>query len=292
MAMMTEPAARNNRALKKGGLRKYMPITWITMLIGSLALIGTPGFAGFYSKDSIIEAVAASHLAGSGLAYAAVLGGVFITALYSFRMYFLVFHGKERMDEHTREHLHETPWVVTGPLILLAIPSIVIGYLMVDSVVFGDFFKGAITVLPEHDVLGHLKQEYHGPAAMILHAFTQWPIWLAAAGVLVAWFLYLKRPDLPDRIRQKTAMVYKILIHKYGFDEFYQTVFAGGGRALGRLFWNIGDIKLIDGVLVNGTAHMVGATATVIRHLQTGYLYHYAFAMIIGLLFLLGWYVL
>ncbi len=277
---------------KMGGLRKYMPITWITSLIGSLALIGTPFFAGFYSKDSIIEAVGHSELAGSGFAYAAVLTGVFITALYSFRMYFLVFHGKERMDEHTREHLHETEKVVWIPLVLLAIPSIVIGAIYVHDMAFGDFFGDAIFVLPQHDVLGELSKEFHGWFVMAFHALTTLPFWFAFAGVAVAWFLYMKRPDIPDWFEQKLSFIYKLLVNKYYADKFNEVVFAGGSRAIGRLLWHLGDQKLIDGLVVNGSARSVGYFSAIIRHIQTGYLYHYAFAMIIGLIVLMGLYVL
>lgn len=276
---------------KMGGLRKYMPITWITFLFGSLALIGTPGFAGFFSKDSIIEAVGVSDRIGSGYAYFAVLTGVFITALYSFRLYFIVFHGKERMDEHTREHLHETPWVVTVPLILLAIPSVIIGYMYVESMAFGNFFKNAIYVHPTNDVLGYLAEEFHGPLGMIGHAFKTLPFWFALAGVLVAWFLYMKRPDIPQMIKQKLSLLYTFMVNKYGFDRFNEIVFAGGSRGIGSLLWKVGDVKLIDGIVVNGSAYMVGAVSMMMRHLQSGYLYHYAFAMILGVLALLGWFV-
>ena len=276
---------------KMGGLRKYMPITWITFLIGSLALIGTPGFAGFFSKDSIIEAVGVSDRLGSGFAYFSVLAGVFITALYSFRLYFIVFHGKERMDEHTREHLHETPWVVTVPLILLAIPSVIIGFIYVDSMVFGDFFKNAIYVNPANDVLAQLAKEFHGPFGMIMHSFKTAPFWLAFAGVVVAWFFYMKRPDIPEMIKQKLNIIYNIMLHKYGFDRFNEIVFAGGSRGIGNLLWKVGDVKIIDGLMVNGTAHTVNAISTVMRQIQSGYLYHYAFAMILGVLALLGWFV-
>ncbi len=277
---------------KMGGLRKYMPITWITSLIGTLALIGTPGFSGFFSKDSIIEAVGHSSLPGSGYAYAAVLAGVFVTALYSFRMYFLVFHGKERMDEHTREHLHETPKVVTLPLIALAIPSVFVGYFYVDSMAFGDFFGDAIFVLPEHDVLGELAHEFHGALAMMLHAFSTLPFWFAAAGVFTAWYLYMKRPEIPDAIRDKLALVYRILMNKYGFDRFNEIVFAGGGRLLGKVLWKAGDVFFIDTLAVNGSAWSVGWFSGLLRRIQTGYLYTYAFAMILGLMALLAIYVL
>ncbi len=277
---------------KMGGLRKYMPFTWITSLIGSLALIGTPFFAGFYSKDSIIEAVGHSTIAGSGFAYFAVLAGVFITALYSFRMYFLVFHGKERMDEHIREHLHETDKVVWVPLVLLAIPSVVIGAIFVGDMAFGDFFGKAIFVLPEHDVLGELAKDFHGWFSMVLHAVTTAPFWLASSGVAVAWFLYMKRPDIPEWFEQKLSFVHKVLVNKYFADKFNEVVFAGGSLGIGKVLWKFGDEKLIDGLIINGSAKTVGYVSSVIRHIQTGYLYHYAFAMIIGLIVLMGIFVL
>ncbi len=267
-----------------GGLRKYMPITWITSLIGSLALIGTPGFAGFFSKDSIIMAVGESSLPGSGFAYAAVLAGVFITALYSFRMYFLVFHGKERMDEHTRSHLHETPWVVTLPLVLLAIPSVVIGAMFVMQMPFGTFFGEAIFVTTEHDVLARVGEHVHSWYGMVLHGFITPPFWLAAGGVFTAWFFYMKRPDIPAMLQQRFSFIYKILDNKYWADEVYANIFAAGGRGLGSGLWKVGDVALIDGLMVNGSARAVGLLSGIVRHLQSGYLYHYAFAMIIGLL--------
>jgi len=274
---------------KMGGLRKYMPITWITSLIGSLALIGTPGFAGFYSKDAIIVAVKNSELAGSGFAYFAVLVGVFITALYSFRMYFMVFHGKERMDEHTREHLHECSKVVTVPLILLAIPSVVIGAIFVDQMAFGGFFGKAIFVTEGHTISAEVAHHFNSWWGLIIHSFADYPVYLAAAGVFVAWFLYMKRPEIPAKIQQRFSLVHKVLINKYGFDRFNEIFFAGGSRMLGTLFWRVGDEKLIDGLIVNGSAKSIGWFSSVVRHIQTGYLYHYAFVMIIGLLLMLTW---
>ncbi len=277
---------------KMGGLRKYMPFTWITSLIGSLALIGTPFFAGFYSKDSIILAVQQSQIAGSGFAYFAVLAGVFITALYSFRMYFLVFHGKERMDEHTREHLHETDKVVWVPLVLLAIPSVFIGGAYVMDMVFGDFFGDAIFVLPQHDVLAEVGKGVDSWFGMGMHAFVTGPFFLAAAGVGVAWFFYMKRPDIPEWFEQKLSFVHKVLVNKYFADKFNEVVFAAGSVGIGKLFWKMGDEKLIDGLVVNGSAKTVGYISSIVRHVQTGYLYHYAFAMIIGLIVLMGLFVL
>jgi len=271
---------------KMGGLRKYMPITWITSLIGSLALIGTPFFAGFYSKDSIIEAIGESKLPGHEIAYLFVLGGVLITALYTFRMYFLVFHGKERMDEHTREHLHETPWVVTVPLIALAIPSVIIGAIYIKPMIFGDFFGESIFVLPQHNVLEELpKMDW---LHMGLHAFAGLPFYIAAAGVFIAWFLYMKRPELPAVIQAKAQWLYDLLVQKYFMDHFYIKLIAPIGRWIGNLLWQWGDVKIIDGALVNGSANTVGLVARVVRHVQSGYLYHYAFAMILGLMVLIG----
>ncbi|TCW29574.1 NADH-quinone oxidoreductase subunit L [Gulbenkiania mobilis] len=287
-----------------GGLRKYMPITWLTSLLGSLALIGTPFFSGFYSKDSIIEAVQASHLPASGFASFAVIVGVFVTAFYSFRMYFLVFHGKERWmeakhghdahghDDHDHHHglgpndkPHESPWVVTLPLILLAIPSVVIGYLAIEPMLYGDFFKNVIFVNHEaHPVMEELAHEFHSAAGMGMHAFTTAPFWLALAGVVVAWFFYMKAPHIPAKIKQTFAPVNRLLENKYYLDEIYYAVFAKGSRALGTFFWKIGDMLLIDGLFVNGSAKLVGAFSRVTRKLQTGFIYSYATTMIIGVL--------
>jgi len=278
---------------KMGGLRKYMPITYWTALIGSLALIGFPGSSGFFSKDLLIEAVKDSHWRGQGavywIAYLSVLLGVFVTALYSFRMFFLVFHGKTRMDEETRSHVRETPWVVTVPLILLAVPSAIVGWITVKDVLFADYFGSAIVVSPGHDVLQHMAEDFHGSLALVLHAALTPVFWLAAAGVFSAWFLYLKRPDIPATIQARVAGLYNLLDRKYYFDDLYIRGFAAGGRRLGRFLWQKGDQLLIDGVMVNGTANSIGRLAGVMRQLQTGYLYTYAFAMIIGLTALISW---
>jgi len=273
---------------KMGGIRRHMPITYWTSLIGSLALIGFPGFAGFFSKDAIIEAVHHSTIPGAGIAYLAVLSGVFVTALYSFRLVFMVFHGEERMDHHTLEHLHESPRVVTIPLIALAVPSVLAGAWFVGDMLFGDYFGEALFVLPEHDVLAALGAHYHGVLGMITHGLGQAPFWLALAGVVCAWYCYLKRPDVPRRVAETLAVVYRILLDKYGFDRFNEWFFAGGARGLGNVLWRGGDVALIDGLVVNGSARMVGWWSTLIRRIQSGYLYHYAFAMILGLLALLG----
>ena len=279
---------------KMGGLWKYMPITWFTFLLGTLALIGTPGFAGFYSKDSILEAVHYSHIAGAGFAYFAVMLGVFVTSFYSFRLYFLVFHGKERMDHHTQEHLHETPAVVTVPLILLAIPSVVIGAMAIGPLLFGTVFDGPIVVSPEHNVLEHLREHFHevgGAFNFALHGVIGLPFILVLAGLGSAFYLYMMRPDLPELIQRKFATLYEIMVRKYLFDEIYQAVFMRGSRGLGTVLWKYADAGLIDGLMVNGTARLVGWFGAITRHVQTGYLYTYAFAMIVGLLVLLTWFV-
>ncbi|MES2318042.1 MAG: NADH-quinone oxidoreductase subunit L [Pseudomonadota bacterium] len=298
-----------------GGLRKYMPITWITALLGSLALIGTPFFSGFYSKDSIIEAVHATHIWGSGFANFAVLAGVFVTAFYSFRMYFLVFHGEERFgkpqhhshghdsdahdehDEHAHHGLapgekpHESPWVVTFPLIALAIPSVIIGYLTIGPMLFGTFFDGVIKVLPNHHAMAELKENFHGPLQMVLHGLTALPFWLALGGVASAYYCYMVNPRVPAWFYAKGKAIHTLLDNKYYMDKFNDVVFAGGARLLGGGLWNFGDKRLIDGLLVNGSAKLVGWFSSIVRTGQTGYIYHYAFVMIIGVLGALMWFV-
>ena len=295
-----------------GGVRKYMPITWITSLMGSLALIGTPFFAGFYSKDSIIEAVHESHLWGAGFAYFAVLAGVFVTAFYSFRMYFLVFHGKERYDQnpdahhahhadeepdphhHHDDHTkpHESPWVVWLPLVLLAIPSVVIGFMTITPMLHGDFFKGAIFIDGEkHHAMEDLTREFHGAAAMAIHAFTSAPFWLALAGVALSYYMYLVNPALPAAIKARVLPIYTLLDNKYYMDWFNENVLARGARALGTGLWKGGDEMLIDGALVNGSWRVAGWVAGLVRRLQSGYLYHYALSMILGIFVLMTYFV-
>jgi NADH-quinone oxidoreductase subunit L len=286
-----------------GGLRKYMPITWLTSLIGSLALIGTPFFSGFYSKDSIIEAVKLSPVTGSGFAYFSVMAGVFVTAFYSFRLYFLVFHGQERFG-HAHEHGHddhgehhglapgqkprETPWVVTLPLILLAIPSVFIGYVTIEPMLFGDFFGNAIFTNAEaHPVMEELTRDFHGSLAMALHAVTSPVLWLAIAGVVSAWFLYLKQPGIPATIKAACGPIYTLLENKYYFDKFNDAVLAGGARLLGKGLWKGGDAGLIDGLIVGGSVRVVGGIALLARLFQSGHVYHYAFTMIFGVCALL-----
>ncbi|ADC63331.1 NADH-quinone oxidoreductase subunit L [Allochromatium vinosum] len=278
-----------------GGLRKYMPITWLTALIGSLALIGFPGFSGFFSKDAIIEAVGHSELFGSGYASLLLTAGVFVTALYSFRMYFLVFHGRERMDEHTKHHLHESPWVVTAPLVLLAIPSVFIGWFAIEPMLIGDWWTtgdwSPIVVAASHDTLQPLREHWHGQAAFVEHGTHALPFYLAMAGLALAaliwWVLHAWNPRIDELLQVFGGPVTRVLQDKYGFDDFNQRFFAGGSRGLGRALWITGDRTVIDGAMVNGSARTVGRLALRFRHLQTGYLYHYAIAMIVGLVGLL-----
>ena len=295
-----------------GGLRKYMPITWITALIGSLALIGTPLLSGFYSKDEIIVAIHASTLPAAGFAYFAVLAGVFVTAFYSFRMYFLVFHGEERFDQnpdahhdahhddptgqhgahHAANKPHESPWVVWVPLVLLAIPSAVIGFVTIQPMLFGDFFKDAIYVnLEIHKSMEVLRAEFHGPAQLALHGLTAAPFWLAVAGVVLAWYMYLVNPALPAAIKAKAQPLYTLLENKYYLDWFNENVLARGARALGTGLWKGGDEALIDGTLVNGSWKIVRVVSGAVRWVQTGYLYHYALAMILGIFVLMTYFV-
>ena len=287
-----------------GAVRKYMPITWITSLLGSLALIGTPLFSGFYSKDSIIEAVHESNLAAAGFANFAVLAGVFVTAFYSFRMYFLVFHGKERYDQNPDAHHgdhhddheshspHESPWVVTVPLILLAIPSVVIGFMTIQPMLFGEFFKDAIFIDAEkHAGMKTLAEAFHGPVAMALHAVSTAPFWLALAGVVVAWYMYLINPAVPAAIGRALRPLVVLLENKYYMDWINENILARGARALGNGLWKVGDRTLIDGLLVNGSWKLVGMVSNWTRKLQTGYLYHYALVMILGIFLLMTYFV-
>jgi NADH-quinone oxidoreductase subunit L len=291
-----------------GGVRKYMPITWITSLLGSLALIGTPLFSGFYSKDSIIEAVHFSQLPAAGFAHFAVLAGVFVTAFYSFRMYFLVFHGAERYDQNPDAHHgdhhghddhhhgdgqpHESPWVVTVPLVLLAIPSVVIGFITVQPMLFGSFFKDAIGVNASlHPAMTELARIFHGPVAMALHAFSTAPFWLALAGVALAYYMYMVNPALPAAIQRRAQPIHTLLENKYYMDWINENILARGARALGVGLWKGGDRAVIDGLLVNGSWKVVGWIAGLTRRIQSGYLYHYALVMILGVFVLMTYFV-
>ena len=283
---------------RMGGLRKYMPITYLTVLIGALANAGFPPFAGFFSKDSIIEAVRLSTTPGASFAYLMVLAGVFIGGLYSFRLVFFAFHGKERFrdaEPHGHDdHGHhgpvepkESPWVVTVPLILLAIPSVIAGWVMIGPALFGNYFGGAIYIAPEHPAIARMAADFHGAMGMIAHGLMTLPFWLALAGAATAWYLYIARPDLPAVIKQKSGVLARILERKYGFDEFNEWFFAGGARLLGRGLWKVGDQTLIDGLVVNGSAKLIGWVASIVRLFQSGYIYQYAFSMIIGVFVLL-----
>ncbi len=289
-----------------GGLRKYMPITWITSLLGSLALIGTPLFAGFYSKDSIIEAVHASHLPGAGFAYFAVIVGVFVTAFYSFRMYFLVFHGKERFrhkpfpgehdhhddhDGHGEHHdPHESPWVVTAPLILLAVPSVVIGYLTIQPMLFGELFSDSIFVnIERHAAMAELAQGFHGALAMAIHGLSTLPFWLALGGVVTAYVFYMVKPEIPAAFARIFSPLVRVLENKYYMDWINEKLLAPAARGLGRGLWKGGDVGFIDGIVIDGSARAVGGLAAVTRYFQTGYLYWYALVMIVGVIGLMTW---
>jgi NADH-quinone oxidoreductase subunit L len=290
-----------------GGVRKYMPITWITSLLGSLALIGTPFFSGFYSKDSIIEAVLESHLPASGFASFAVLAGVFVTAFYSFRMYFLVFHGEERYDQNPEAHHghddhhdghghdahpHESPWVVWVPLVLLAIPSVVIGFMTIQPMLFGEFFKGAIEVNEHaHPVMEELGHAFHGPVAMALHAFGTLPFWLAAAGVALSYYMYMVNKALPGKIKATFQPIYTLLENKYYMDWINENILAKFARGLGIVLWKAGDQAIIDGAVVNGSWKLMGLISSIVRRVQSGYIYHYAMAMILGVFVLMTWFV-
>jgi NADH-quinone oxidoreductase subunit L len=277
---------------KMGGLRHRMPVTYWTALIGALALIGTPLFSGFYSKDALIDAVHASRRYGAGYAYWCVLLGVFVTALYTFRMIFMTFHGPERLNHEASEHFHDVGWDMKAPLVALAIPSVIIGYLTVEPILFGGYFGSAIKVLQEHDVVGELKTEWHGPMAFALHSVLSVPVWLAALGVFTAWWCVLKRPQVGEVLRERFSGLYRVLINKYYFDWFNENVLAPLARALGILLWRGGDQTLIDGAMVNGSAHAVDRLAGTTRLLQSGFLYSYAFWMIIGLAVSLGWFLM
>jgi NADH-quinone oxidoreductase subunit L len=295
-----------------GGVRKYMPITWITSLLGSLALIGTPLFSGFYSKDSIIEAVHLSTLPAAGFANFAVLAGVFVTAFYSFRMYFLVFHGPERYDQnpdahhghedhhghndhadgHGHDKPHESPWVVTVPLVLLAIPTVVIGFMTIQPMLYGEFFKNVIFIdAVKHPAMQQLGQLFHGPVAMALHGMTMAPFWLALAGVVAAWYMYLANPKVPAFFARALRPLIVVLEQKYFMDWINENILAKGARGLGRGLWKVGDGAIIDGFFVNGSWKMVGLVSGVVRWFQSGFLYHYALVMILGVFVLMTYFV-
>jgi len=298
-------AVHHNQDMRRmGGLYKYMPVTYVTALIGSLALCGLPPFAGFFSKDSLIEATQLSSTPGAGIAYVAVLTSVFVTALYTFRMMFMTFHGEERFRAHTGDEGHaadghehgddhggtprESPLVVTVPLVLLAIPSVYAGWAYIQPLLYGGFFGDSIVVLAPHDVLAELGKEFHGALEMIVHARSTLPFWFAVAGIVTAWYLYQRRPALPALIAARIKPLYTVLLNKYYFDQAYQALFADGARRLGTGLWKFGDLAVIDGFFVNGAARVVGWSAAIVRRFQSGFIYHYAFMMIIGVFVLLS----
>ena len=274
---------------KMGGLKKYLPITYWTFLAGALALIGFPGTAGFFSKDALIEAVGYSTIPGAGYAFVIVVVGVFVTALYTFRMFFLVFHGQERIDEDARQHLQESPWVVTIPLIILAIPSVFIGWSTIGPVLFGDYFGNSLAVLQQHDVLRELSAGFSGALGFVGHGFLSPTVYLAAAGVFAAWYLYLHNPDFVSVLQRRFSHMYKLLLNRYYFDEFNDKVFTHGSLAIGNMCWRVGDVGIIDGVLVNGSARLIERLSRMLSRIQTGHVYRYAFAMVIGLCAVTGW---
>ena len=276
---------------RMGGLKKWMPITYWTMFIGALANAGLPPFAGFFSKDGILEAVHLSTTPGASVAYWMLLVGVFAGGVYSFRLIFMTFHGAPRMDKHTLEHLHESPKVVTVPLVLLAIPSVGAGWL-IGQVLTGDYFGSAIRVAAQHGGVAKMAADYHGVWGFMLHGISALPFWLALGGAVLAWYLYTVRTDLPRRIAMKFGVLYVIVERKYGFDELYQWLFAGGARAVGKGLWRYGDVAIIDGLAVNGSARLVGWFSSVVRLFQTGLVYQYAFTMIIGVFVILSLFVI
>lgn len=276
---------------KMGGLYKYLPVTYISFLIGALALCAIPPFAGFYSKDSVIEAIHLSNTPGALYSYICVLLGTFVTALYTFRAFFLTFHTEERMDEHVREHVHESPWVILVPLIVLAVPSIFAGMLLVGPLLYQSptALGNTIFVLPQHNVLQILATHYTSPYALIYESIHSIPFWLALGGIFTAWFSYIYKPQLPSILAKRFHIIYEILVYKYGFDEFNDHVIMRGTRSLADVFFEVGDIKILDDTLVNGSGRVVTWISNVVRRVQSGYLYHYALVMIVGLLLLLYW---
>ncbi len=284
VAMHHEQDIRN-----MGGLYKKMPITYITSLLGTLALIGFPGFAGFYSKDMIIEAVHFSSLPYSDLVYYAVVGGVFITAFYSLRMFFIVFHGKSRVDSHTAGHIKESATSITFPLIALAIPSVIIGYITIEPMLFTGWLDNSITVSSRHSSMAELSYIFDSAASMIPHALLTVPFWMMVLGIATAWLFSLHKTEWADAIKNRFHRTYYVLDSLYGFDRFNEIVFVNGVKKLGLLLWKVSDMVIIDKIVVNGSAKFVGFIGSIIRPIQTGYVYHYAFFMIFSLLIILTW---
>jgi NADH-quinone oxidoreductase subunit L len=275
---------------KMGALRKKMPITYFTALIGTLALIGFPGFAGFYSKDMIIEAVHFSNLPFADWVYCAVVFGVFITAFYSLRMFFIVFHGESRLDRHTEEHVHETALSITVPLIVLAIPSVIIGYLTIEPMLFTGWLENSIYIdASVHGSVAALKEHFHSAFSLMLHAIVTVPFWMMVGGSLAAWVFTLYRTDWAKKIQERFHRTNYVLESLYGFDRLNDIVFVKGSRKLGEFLWRVSDMTIIDQIVVNGSARLMRFMGSVIRPVQTGYVYHYAFFMIIGLMLVLTW---
>jgi len=278
---------------KMGGLRKYMPITYITFLIGALSLSAIPPFAGFFSKDSIIDVISLSNLSGATYAYWCVLLGAFVTALYIFRAFFYTFHGKERLDDKARMHMKESPAVVWVPLVCLAIPATVLGAILIYPILYAhgaqSLFGSSVVSLPNHDVLAIMQQSYHGVWAMSLHGLASAPFWLAAGGIFTAWFCYVAKPETPKLLVKAFKWPYQILVNKYGLDDFNQIVFVKGTRSLANFLYQVSDLKLIDGLMVNGSGRLIGIASAVVRRLQTGYLYHYVLVMLVGLFIFMTW---
>jgi NADH-quinone oxidoreductase subunit L len=276
---------------KMGGLAKYMPVTYLTFIIGALALSGIPPFSGFYSKDAIIEVVRLSTVPGADYAYFCVLAGAFITPLYIFRALFLTFHGNERMDAETKKHVHESRWVVLLPLIGLAVPSIIAGGILIGPMLYAHprLLGSSIFVLQEHNNLAKLAAEFHGARMMAIQAGQTLPFWLALAGIVTAWFFNLRFTAVAEKLKHRFSWLYAIMVAKYGFDDFNQIVFVRGTRKLGYFLYDVSDLKLIDGIFVNGTGRLIRWFSRVARHIQTGYVYHYMLTMVLGLLFFLGW---
>ncbi len=276
---------------KMGGLISYMPVTYLTFAIGALALAAIPPFSGFYSKDAIIEATHLSTIPGAHYAYFCVLAGAFITPLYIFRALFLTFHGKPRFDEETKQHVKESPWVILIPLIALAIPSMIVGGMLVEPMLFSTprLLGDSIFVLPAHNVLQQLAVDFHGAVHMAMDAGRTATLWLALAGIVTAWIFTLGLPQLAPQLKKRFALLYAIINDKYGFDDFNQLVLVRGCRKVGQFFYLVCDLIFIDGVFVNGSGKVIRELARVSRRMQTGYMYHYVFVMIIGLAIFLSW---
>jgi NADH-quinone oxidoreductase subunit L len=250
-----------------------------------------PPFSGFYSKDAIIESVKFSIIPGATYAYICLLLATFVTALYIFRVFFYTFHTEERFDAHARAHLKESPWVITLPLILLLIPSAISGFMLVGPMLFSSnlILGNSVFVLPQYDVLNHLGVDYHGALAMALHDFTHAAFWFGLGGLITAYLCYVAYPQWPQQIAARFQGIYRVLVMKYGFDDFNQAVLVRGTRGLANIMFHVSDVKIIDDWMINGSARLVGWLSQTARKMQTGYLYHYALVMVLGLVVFLWW---